>query len=285
MRRARAISRGAVVLFATTATGACSALGPFVPAGPHARPNSESTSGSEGSSSSGRSRSSAKSSTLHLTEAVPSDEEARAIWKAALEAEGRRIVVSIQHRRLWLVEDADTVLSAPVAVGTGDIFVWDGEEYVFRTPRGRREILTKGTDPLWVPPDWHYFELAAQRGLELVHLKAGDRIVLSDSTIVTVRDGQVGRINRFGNFWPFTPGVEIIFDGKIFVPPFGTAQRKVPKVLGTHKLDLGDGYLIHGTNEEETIGQAVSHGCVRMFNEDVAELYGTVGVGTPVYIY
>lgn len=41
---------------------------------------------------------------------------------------------------------------------------------------------------------------------------------------------------------------------------------------------------IHGTNEEKTIGQRGSHGCVRMRNADVAALYAIVAVGTPVWI-
>ena len=35
----------------------------------------------------------------------------------------------------------------------------------------------------------------------------------------------------------------------------------------------------------ESIGQSVSHGCVRMRNEDIERLYPMVAVGTPVYIY
>lgn len=41
---------------------------------------------------------------------------------------------------------------------------------------------------------------------------------------------------------------------------------------------------IHGTNHEEAIGQPASHGCIRMRNADVAELYEMVEVGTPVVI-
>jgi len=41
---------------------------------------------------------------------------------------------------------------------------------------------------------------------------------------------------------------------------------------------------IHGTNHEDQIGQAASHGCVRMRNADVAELFDLVAVGTPVVI-
>jgi len=44
------------------------------------------------------------------------------------------------------------------------------------------------------------------------------------------------------------------------------------------------GYGIHGTNEPESIGQAASHGCVRMNNEDVIELYDIVPLGTEVRI-
>ncbi|MEN9755623.1 MAG: hypothetical protein RLZ07_2005, partial [Pseudomonadota bacterium] len=55
--------------------------------------------------------------------------------------------------------------------------------------------------------------------------------------------------------------------------------------LGARALYLGDTlYRIHGSNEPETIGQAVSSGCIRMANEDVIDLYGRVHVGTKVII-
>ena len=44
-------------------------------------------------------------------------------------------------------------------------------------------------------------------------------------------------------------------------------------------------YGIHGTNEPSSIGQAASHGCIRMHNENAAELYGMITLGTPVAIY
>lgn len=43
-------------------------------------------------------------------------------------------------------------------------------------------------------------------------------------------------------------------------------------------------YGIHGTTYDETIGTAASHGCIRMFNNDVKELYDIVGIGTSVVI-
>jgi L,D-transpeptidase ErfK/SrfK len=47
----------------------------------------------------------------------------------------------------------------------------------------------------------------------------------------------------------------------------------------------GTNYVgFHGTPSRDSIGQAASHGCVRMFNEDVRELYEVVQIGTPVIV-
>jgi lipoprotein-anchoring transpeptidase ErfK/SrfK len=55
--------------------------------------------------------------------------------------------------------------------------------------------------------------------------------------------------------------------------------------LGARAMYLGSSlYRIHGSNEPDTIGQAVSSGCIRMTNEDVADLYDHVKVGTKVVI-
>jgi lipoprotein-anchoring transpeptidase ErfK/SrfK len=43
-------------------------------------------------------------------------------------------------------------------------------------------------------------------------------------------------------------------------------------------------YRIHGTNQPETIGQAVSSGCIRMLNADVEHLYEQVGRGVKVVV-
>jgi lipoprotein-anchoring transpeptidase ErfK/SrfK len=55
--------------------------------------------------------------------------------------------------------------------------------------------------------------------------------------------------------------------------------------LGARALYLGSTlYRIHGSNEPETIGQAVSSGCFRMTNDDVSDLYDRVPVGTTVIV-
>jgi L,D-transpeptidase ErfK/SrfK len=55
--------------------------------------------------------------------------------------------------------------------------------------------------------------------------------------------------------------------------------------LGLFALRLGiPGYLIHSTNKPYGVGMRVSHGCIRMYPEDIAQLFQKIDVGTPVYI-
>ena len=55
--------------------------------------------------------------------------------------------------------------------------------------------------------------------------------------------------------------------------------------LGDHALDLAwRGYVIHGTNKPYGIGRRVSSGCIRLYPEDIAQLFRLVSVGTPVTI-
>ncbi len=55
--------------------------------------------------------------------------------------------------------------------------------------------------------------------------------------------------------------------------------------LGARAMYLGGTiYRIHGTNMPETIGTQVSSGCIRLTNQDVADLYSRVNVGTKVIV-
>ncbi|MBI4386999.1 MAG: L,D-transpeptidase [Elusimicrobia bacterium] len=68
------------------------------------------------------------------------------------------------------------------------------------------------------------------------------------------------------------------------IPPPDDPKRKVAGELGAYVLNLGDGYLIHGTRNEELLGRPVSHGCVRLGSENLKKLYETAPVGTKAYI-
>lgn len=199
------------------------------------------------------------------------------------------IVVSIADRRMWYKVGNETLYSTRVAVGSGKTLVKQNgrDEYRFDTPRGRLVVQSKDVDPPWVPPDWHFVEIAKKRKLKLVKLKKGDTIPAGDSSVITVAGNDVVRKMPDGTVVPFetSEGHEIVVGKELIVPPFGRNQRKYRGVLGSHRLNLGDGYALHGTNEPASVGKAVSHGCVRLRNEDIDYLYGLVPVGTAVYIY
>ena len=55
-------------------------------------------------------------------------------------------------------------------------------------------------------------------------------------------------------------------------------------VFGTRWIRFFEDYGIHGTNNPASIGNAVSNGCVRMFNDDVNFIYAVVTIGTEVRI-
>jgi hypothetical protein len=218
---------------------------------------------------------------------TPPDARGRAILAAADRAQGTKLLVSTEDRWLWLVSGRDTLMSVQVAIGMRSGFEFEGRRYWFETPRSERRVLGKEPNPIWTPPEWHYIERAMANDYELVRLTKDTKYLLADDTFILTIGDDVGRLNQYGNFWPFPPGSEIIFDGKVFIPPFGTNQRRVPDALGPYKLDTGDGYLLHGTHifNEDSIGEAVSHGCVRLNNDDIERLYRLTPVGTPVFIF
>jgi L,D-transpeptidase ErfK/SrfK len=67
--------------------------------------------------------------------------------------------------------------------------------------------------------------------------------------------------------------------------PRKLAERLAPTELGAYAMDLGDGYLIHGTLYKRALGLSVTHGCVRLGDDDLDQVYHKVRIGTPVYIY
>src|SRR3982750_327972 len=207
------------------------------------------------------------------------------------EAPGDRpyIVVSIADHRLWYKQGEQVLFTTQVATGSGKVLEKGaaGNQWKFETPRGRLVVQEKETDPAWVPPDWHFVEQARKKGLGVRYLSRGQSITLADGSSITVDGNDVVKRTADGRVLPYEAkeGHEIVANGNIVVPPYGTNQRKYLGVLGTHRLKLGDGYALHGTDQPESIGKSVSHGCIRLRNEDIETLYQMVPVGTVVYVY
>ncbi len=66
------------------------------------------------------------------------------------------------------------------------------------------------------------------------------------------------------------------------VIPGGSPQN--PMGVAAMTLSGGGQYAIHGTNQPNLIGGFVSHGCIRMFNADITDLYNRVGIGATVVV-
>jgi len=103
-------------------------------------------------------------------------------------------------------------------------------------------------------------------------------------------------VGKTGKAWAGT----VRIDGKYLHPawsPPAEVKRDKPSLpsvipggsprnpMGAAALTLSGGeYAIHGTNLPNSIGGFVSYGCIRMYNEDVLDLFGRVGVGTTVVV-
>ena len=197
---------------------------------------------------------------------------------------GFRVIVSLQAHHVWVVAQEDTLLSAPAATAKGTTLEYSGREFTFDTPRGLRTVLNKSADPIWQPPDWLYIETAKEHGLKVGFIPEKGSITASDGRKLTVRDNMVGAIDSDG-YAPFSPTLHIIIGNTLYIPPMGTENRRVSGTLGKYKLNLGEGYMLHGTPDQNSIGLAATHGCVRLRDEDIEWLFENVVVGTRVYIY
>lgn len=177
------------------------------------------------------------------------------------------------------------MISVPVAIGKGTTLRFGPYAWTFRTPRGERTVRAKTADPIWVPPNWLYAEVAQQYHLKLDSLPAHAPLRLRDGRLLAVRDSTVGVIGRDAQFAPLPADEHIIFDSTLYIPPFGTRNRRLDGELGQFRLDIGDGYLLHGTPHQDSIGDAATHGCIRLRDEDIKWLYAHIPVGTRVFIY
>jgi lipoprotein-anchoring transpeptidase ErfK/SrfK len=102
-------------------------------------------------------------------------------------------------------------------------------------------------------------------------------------------------VGREGFTWSGVQTISRKQEWPDWIPPAEMLQRQpyLPRFmaggpgnpLGARAMYLGNTvYRIHGTNAPATIGHQVSSGCIRMINEDVADLYARVSVGTKVVV-
>lgn len=217
---------------------------------------------------------------------------------------GQTIIISTAENKLYLRQGGQTVLEAVCSTGKGTRLAIDGQTWVFDTPIGKLHVVSKEEQPVWVPPDWYYIEEARKNGMPVVRLTAGAAIDARSGKAPAKGDegvwswfggGKSGPVLRVqgdtvvedngGSVRELPEGKIIVAGGSIVIPPVNTKQRRFKGVLGNYRVNLGDGYSIHGTDQPDKLGQSVSHGCVRLGDADIARLYAMANVGDTVIIY
>ena len=104
-------------------------------------------------------------------------------------------------------------------------------------------------------------------------------------------------VGRLGMQWSGTAFIDGKYIRPAWSPPASIRKdyRSLPPVIpggspqnpmGVAAMTLSGGgeYAIHGTNNEGSIGRFVSHGCIRMHNSDITDLYNRVSIGTRVVV-
>lgn len=142
--------------------------------------------------------------------------------------------------------------------------------------------------------------IAIDRANNRMYLRQGDKTLLD--AVCSSGSGNLLRDPAGDREWVFdTPAGVFKVRGKTENPvwrkpdwafieegepvPGDPGERIEYGVLGEYALDLGDGYLIHGTLYERLLGRSVTHGCVRLGRDDLRTLYKASPVGTQVFIF
>lgn len=148
----------------------------------------------------------------------------------------------------------------------------------------------------------------APSGLYIVIDTAGNRVYLKrgeetlKEMLASCGSGNVLEDPVGGRTWTFdTPRGDFRIQKKVTKPvwikpdwafleegepiPERSSERNMPGMMGNYALGIGDGYYIHGTLYSRLLGRNVSHGCVRLGDADLEELYRSADLGTRVLIY
>ena len=159
-------------------------------------------------------------------------------------SQNNEIIVDISEQRLYLYNNDNLVQSFPVSTSK----YGEGQiENSFKTPLGLHEIKEK----------------------------IGDKVPINTIFTARVNTNKVAeiQINPNDTEDDFVTSRILWLDG---------LENGINRGVG---VDSYSRYIyIHGTHEEGLIGQKASHGCIRMFNNDVIELFDMVSEGTKVQI-
>jgi len=142
--------------------------------------------------------------------------------------------------------------------------------------------------------------IVVDTGENKLYVKKGPDVIRQ--AVVSCGSGDILQDPGGKRKWVFdTPRGEFVVKSKITNPywvkpdwAFIEEGEPIPKnqearveagSLGDYALGFGDGYFIHGTLYTRLLGRNVTHGCVRVGDEDLKEIFKIVPLGTKIYIY
>ncbi|MFH1570277.1 MAG: L,D-transpeptidase [Gemmatimonadota bacterium] len=140
------------------------------------------------------------------------------------------IVVDTRDNRLMVRQGDEVLLEATCSAGSGRELVAGRRRWVFETPKGIFRVTFKSRLPVWIKPDWAFYE-------------EGEK----------------------------PPGAQ-------------SPLRFEEAVLGEYALGFGNGFMIHGTIYKRLLGKNVTHGCIRLGDEPLEQVFRIARVGTTIFI-
>ncbi len=195
-----------------------------------------------------------------------------------------------------VADDGETLAGLAVRWGLGYNEMTEANEGVDPWYPGKGRSLVIPTS--WILPDISAYRGPAAEGARIIVLNLAELrlyVIVNEAGRRSVSTFPVG-IGREGYDTPlgrFTITEKLKDPPWIIPPSFRDEYRELPDIvppgpdnpLGRYALRLSDPlYLIHGTNKPLGVGRRVSHGCIRMYPEDIERLYGMTGVGDEVII-
>jgi L,D-transpeptidase YbiS len=160
------------------------------------------------------------------------------------------------------------------------------------------DSLSKRLQALAARPDEPY--VVVDSALNRVYWRQGGEVVRE--MIASCGTGNVLEDPTSGRTWVFeTPRAALRVIGKKAAPvwmkpdwafieegeviPKDGSGRAEPGVMGDYAVAIGDGYYLHGTLYKRLLGRNVSHGCVRLGDDDIEFIYKTTKIGTRVILF
>jgi len=155
----------------------------------------------------------------------------------------------------------------------------------------RKELESLEGDELWIVVDSQNNELAVRRGRRTLFRASVSTGTGNEAEIVGGRKlffetprGMRRVIRKERDPVWYKPDWAYLEEG-VAPPAEDDRARVVRGKLGLFALDLGDGFKIHGTPDDATIGRWTTHGCVRLATDDLATVYRYAEEGTRVYVF